>query len=137
MDAYLARVRRILKALMNYAWQELRSAGATVPQPRGGFYLFPNVESLRTRLGIENGADLCSQLLDDTGVAVLPGGDFGRPASELSMRIACVDFDGAAAMQGIGTVAGTDVPDEAFLREYCQPTVDGIGKLCNWLSQRG
>jgi len=136
MDAYLARVRRILKALMNYAWQELRSAGASAPQPRGGFYLFPNVESLRTRLGIENGANLCSQLLDDTGVAVLPGGDFGRPASELSMRIACVDFDGAAAMQGIAAVAGTDLPDEAFLREYCQPTVNGIDRLCSWLSQR-
>ena len=32
MDAYLARVRRILKALMNYAWQELRSA-----ESLGGF----------------------------------------------------------------------------------------------------
>ncbi len=93
------------------------------------------MESLRTSLGIENGADLCSQLLDDTGVAVLPGGDSGRPASELSMRIACVDFDGAAAMQGIASVAGSHVPDEAFLREYCQPTVNGIDRLCNWLSQ--
>ncbi len=136
MDAYLARVRRILKALMNYAWQELRSAGASAPQPRGGFYLFPNVETLRSRLGVTNGADLCGRLLDDTGVAVMPGGAFGRPASELSIRIACVDFDGAAAMQGIAAVPGSDVPDEAFLREYCQPTVDGIDRLCNWLSQR-
>ena len=136
MDAYLARVRRILKALMNYAWQELQGAGASAPQPRGGFYLFPNVESLRARLDVEDGADLCRQLLDDTGVAVMPGVDFGRPTSELSMRIACVDFDGAAAMQGIAAVPGSDVPDEAFLREYCQPTVDGIDRLCDWLRQR-
>ena len=136
MDAYLARVRRILKALTTYAWQELQSAAASVSQPRGGFYLFPNMEKLRTRLGVTNGADLCRQLLDDTGVAVLPGGDFGRPTSELSMRIACVDFDGAAAMQGIAAVPGSDLPDETFLREYCQPTVDGIDRLCDWLSQR-
>ncbi len=136
MDAYLARARRILKALMNYAWQELRNVGAKASQPRGGFYLFPNVETLRSRLGVTNGADLCGRLLDDTGVAVMPGGDFGRPASELSMRIACVDFDGAAAIQGIAAVPGSDLPDEAFLREYCQPTVDGIDRLCNWLSQR-
>ena len=136
MDAYLSRTRRILKTLMNYAWQEFQSAGASAPQPRGGFYLFPSVEALRKRLGATNGADLCGQFLDDTGVAVMPGGDFGRPASELSMRIACVDFDGAAAMQGVAAVPGTDVPDEAFLREYCQPTVDGIDRLCHWLSQR-
>ena len=136
MDAYLARARRILKALMNYAWQELRNVGASAARPRGGFYLFPNVETLRTRLGVEDGADLCCQLLDDTGVAVMPGGDFGRPASELSMRIACVDFDGAAAMHGIAAVPGSSPLDEAFLREYCQPTVDGIDRLCHWLSQR-
>jgi len=40
-------------------------------------------------------------------------------------------------MQEIATVAGTDVPDKAFLREYCQPTVNGIDRLCNWLSQCG
>jgi aspartate aminotransferase len=136
MDAYLARIRRILKALMNYAWQQLRSAGASAARPRGGFYLFPNVETLRTRLGVTNGADLCDQLLDDTGVAVMPGGAFGRPASELSMRIACVDFDGAAAMQGVTAVPGSSPLDEAFLREYCQPTVDGIDRLCHWLCQR-
>ena len=136
MDAYLARIRRILKALMNYAWQELRNVGASASQPRGGFYLFPNMDKLRTRLGVENGADLCRQLLADTGVAVLPGGDFGRPALELSMRIACVDFDGAAAMQAIAAVPGSSPLDEAFLLEYCQPTVDGIDRLCHWLSQR-
>ena len=135
IDAYLARARRILKALMSYAWQQLRSAGAAAGQPRGGFYLFPNVEPLRNRLGVDDGADFCRKLLDDTGVAVLPGGDFGRPASELSMRIACVNFDGAAAMQAIATVPGSEVPDEAFLREYCQPTVAGIGRLCNWRSE--
>ena len=78
--------------------------------------------------------DLCHRILDDTGIAVLPGVDFGRPPSELSMRIACVDFDGAAALQGVATVPGSDVPDEGFLREYCQPTVDGIDRLCNWLN---
>ena len=135
MDAYLAHVRRILKALMSYAWQELRSVGASAPQPRGGFYLFPNVEPLRHRLGVAGGADLCRQILDDTGVAVMPGGDFGRPASELSMRVACVDFDGAAAMQGIAKVPGSEVADHDFLREYCQPTVDGIDRLCSWLSE--
>jgi hypothetical protein len=40
-------------------------------------------------------------------------------------------------MQGVTAVPGSSPLDEAFLREYCQPTVDGIDRLCNWLSQRG
>ena len=42
---------------------------------------------------------MCSQLLMDTGVAVLPGSDFGFPESQLLFRLSFVDFDGAKFLQ--------------------------------------
>ena len=66
--------------------------GAFSP-PAGGFYLFPDSTPLRERLalrGITTNRELCERLLEDTGVAILPGADFGRPLSELTARITWV-----------------------------------------------
>ena len=43
---------------------------------------------------------LCNQLLDDTGVALLPGSDFGREAKELSARLAYTAAESAGARCG-------------------------------------
>ncbi len=47
--------------------------GVSCRAPQGAFYVFPNV----TRLG-RTSAWLADYLLDEAGVAVLPGTDFGR-----------------------------------------------------------
>ena len=127
---YLGKARQILEQVLGYSYRQLLQAGATLCEPRGGFYLFPNVDALRDRLMIEDSVSFCSRLLEDTGVAVLPGSAFGRPAGELSVRIACVDFDGARALDAASGQAGIG---EDFIREYCRPTVEGIDRLCEWL----
>ncbi len=52
-------------------------------EPRGAFYVFPNVSELfgRTvgRHRIESGDDLCSAILESAQVAVVPGAAFGSP----------------------------------------------------------
>lgn len=136
IEEYLRRCRRILKALARFAWQQLEGAGATVIEPKGAFYLFPNFDPLRERLRrrrIDNGEQLCRKVLDETGVAMLPGAVFGRPSVELSARIALVDFDGQRAL---GTIAemGPDAPvDEEFLRQHCGNVVQAVERLCDWL----
>jgi hypothetical protein len=42
---------------------------------------------------------LCDVLLNQAHVAVLPGSDFYLAATELGIRVAGVDYDGAAALQ--------------------------------------
>ena len=37
-------------------------------------------------------------MLEDTGVALLPGIAFGRPENELTCRLSYVDFDGKNAI---------------------------------------
>ena len=52
--------------------------GVTCPEPEGGFYLFPNVES-RLSNEVPDTVALAARLLEEKGVAVVPGEGFGAP----------------------------------------------------------
>ncbi len=45
----------------------------------GTFYLFPNVELAMRRKGVATDIDFCEQILEATGVALVPGTAFGAP----------------------------------------------------------
>ncbi len=45
----------------------------------GTFYLFPNVEAAMREKGAATDVELCERLLDDAGVALVPGTAFGAP----------------------------------------------------------
>ncbi len=132
---YLTQARRILKALGTTSHVLLTEAGASVALPQGGFYLFPDFSAGADRLrkrGIYTGDQLCERLIEDTGVAILPGSVFGRPASELTARIAYVDFDGQTAMLAARKMPFEEPLGEQFTRVYCRPTVEAIGLICDW-----
>ena len=44
---------------------------------QGAFYVFPNVEALIETKGLDDDVALCERLLDETGVALVPGSAFG------------------------------------------------------------
>lgn len=136
LERYLVCSRKILKGLAEWIWATLTAAGVTVAKPDGAFYMFPDFEPLRAALrskGISSGEDLCQKLLDETGVAILPGSSFGRPESELTARMAFVDFDGARALAAVEQMSGDQQIDEAFLREYCGKVMTSIDLLTDWL----
>ena len=133
IDDYLARSRRVLKTLGTEVTRRLRHIGCTLPDPEGGFYLFPDFsahkEELRER-GIQTSRDLCERLLDEAGVACLPGTDFGRPATELTVRMAYVDFDGAQALNA----ADPDViMDDDFLLRHCPNIIRALERIQIWI----
>jgi len=134
---YLKKTRRILKALGKNIATELASCGVKVHIPRGGFYLFPDFSHFKEILsarGIENSREMCRQLLDDTGVALLPGSDFGRNPEELTARLAYVDFDGEIALNALISLPEDTPLDKDFLRYNCARVLDGVERICNWLS---
>jgi aspartate aminotransferase len=140
IDAYLEGSRRILGMLGTWVHRRLGAAGIRAPAPAGGFYLFPNFEHVRERLarrGIATSRALCEQLIGETGVAILPGDDFGRPPDELTARLAYVDFDGEAALEAIATDEGRLLPgdhvDEGFLRACAPRVLEGIDRICDWI----
>ncbi len=133
IDDYLVRCRRVLKGLGSFVHGRLEEAGAAVVTPMGGFYVFPDFGPLSdslNRRGITSSQQLCERLLEETGVAILPGSEFGRPPDELTARLAYVDFDGADA---VNAADGGAVVDEQFVRTHCGHTVRGVELLCDWL----
>lgn len=133
IERYLTDARRVLAALMGWATTEMRRAGLSVVEPAGAFYLFPDFEPIRPALaacGIRTDAELCERLLDEAGVAALPGTCFGMPESTLFVRLALVDFDGSRALEA---AARTEL-DEAFLKRYLKPTYEAVRALCAFVT---
>jgi aspartate aminotransferase len=139
IERYLFESRRIMRALGRLVSARLRAAGADVEPPDGGFYLFPDFtphrEKLRAR-GIASGPELCEQLLMETGVALLPGADFGRPAAELTCRLAYVDFDGGQCLAAAAEIPAEQELSDSFLTEHCADVVTAIDLIAEWLPQR-
>ncbi len=136
IESYLEDCRRVLRVLGRLLADVLREAGLEVAPPKGGFYLFPDFGAHRQALaarGILTSRDLCRKLLEDTGVAILPGSDFGRPPAELVARLAYVDFDGGAVLAAVQQRAGGGELDERFIRAHCGPTVEAVERIVAWL----
>ena len=136
MDEYLHTTRKILRILAKYLIERLTKMNVTAPYPQGAFYLFPDFSFYREKLaqkGILTCVELCSKLLNDTGVAILPGADFGRQPEELSARIAYVDFNGADAIKGVREYGAENNIGEDYIKKYCPRLVEGFDKLENWL----
>lgn len=136
LEEYLWRSRRILQALCIGIFDKFREAGIKVSMPDGAFYIFPDFSPFREKLetrGIETGEQLCKKLLDDTGVAILPGSSFGRPTSELTARLAFVDFDGARALAAAEQQPADQPLNGDFLSTYCSKVITAVDKICDWL----
>ncbi len=135
-ERYLFHARRILRTLGNYCARVLASAGVELHPPQGAFYLFPDFGPLAGRLrerGVRNGRELCERLLEETGVALLPGADFGRPLRELTARLAYVDFDGGHALASAQAVPPERELDHRFLEHHCGTVVEAVHIVRNWL----
>jgi aspartate aminotransferase len=137
IETYLGDARRILRALGAWCTDRLRAAGLDVVTPAGAFYLFVDFSPLRASLDPHRtltASDLCAALLDEAGVAVLPGSDFGAPPDQLTARLAYVDFDGARALDAAAADPGT--LDPAFLWEHCRPVLDAVERIAAWTDAR-
>jgi aspartate aminotransferase len=138
VERYLTQARRVLAALGRFAARRLTAAGLHCAQPVGGFCVFPDFGPVRSKLegrGITTSAALCERLLEETGVALLPGTAFGREDAELTARLAYVDFDGARAMAAVAVIPREQPLDENFLRRHCGKVLEAIEKIIGWAAK--
>jgi aspartate aminotransferase len=136
IDAYLERCRSILRVLGQLCATTLREAGCRLPRVDGAFYLFPDFTEVRAHLaarGVNDSQTLTERLLEDTGVATLPGREFGRPRDELTLRLSYVNFDGAAAL---AAAEAGEIIDEAFVWRHCPATIEAIQRMADWATAR-
>jgi aspartate aminotransferase len=137
IEEYLWHVRKILSTLGSDCARTLKKAGIRVHEPIGGFYLFLDFSNYTDQLhakGITTPKELCSRLLEDTGVALLHGHCFSRPLEEFSARMAYVDFDGASALAATKTLPLHSPLPEDFDRIYCPKVIEGVSKIVEWLN---
>ncbi len=78
--------------------------------------------------GISTSVQLCNMMLDETGVALLPGSDFGQRPEELSARLSYVDFDGKKALS-----LPEDKINEKHIDDICPNIVEACVQIKNWL----
>ena len=136
IERYLAHSRRILARLGEWSAARLRDVGARVVSPKGAFYLFPDFTPIAdkfTKNQIHTSSELCRRVLDETGVAFLPGKAFERPDEELTVRIAYVDFDGSRALAASEQIPLDQDIGLDFIEFYCHNTKTGIDRLCDWV----
>ncbi len=132
IDDYLVSSRKILKSIAKFCTNKLTGIGVDIQQPTGGFYIFPDFSIYReklAKLNIHSSQELCARILNDTGVAMLPGSDFGCSDTELTCRIAYVDFDGENALKQIKL---NDDIDSSFVTNYCPNIAQAFELLENW-----
>ncbi|RPI73249.1 MAG: aminotransferase class I/II-fold pyridoxal phosphate-dependent enzyme, partial [Ignavibacteriales bacterium] len=136
IENYLWNCRIILRRLSKLIVNKLNNAGISVTQPDGAFYLFPDFILHKNKFDkkkIITSFDLADKLLEETGVAILPGIAFGRPETELTARIAYVDFDGVRALSAAEQAKSEKEIDNDFLETYCGNTIDAIDRICDWV----
>lgn len=137
IERYLWHVRRILSHVGNKCAKILSDAGVKVHAPEGAFYLFPDfspfADSLARR-GITSSMALCDRLLQDTGVAALPGKAFERPSGELTVRLAYVDFDGAKALTASETTPLDQPLPDNFDELWCENVIKAMNLIIQWIN---
>ena len=77
-----------------------------------------------------NSSEMCDDILNKTGVALLPGSDFGLLPEKMIARLSFTDFDGEKFMQNIEV--NTKI-DETLLSEFAPKIVNGTKRLKGWV----
>ncbi len=83
MKQYAKYQRIILSAIGSCIYKALMNTGLNAHPPEGGFYILLNFTPFQQRLrdiGISKDTEICARVLEDSGVALLPGISFGLPA---------------------------------------------------------
>jgi len=122
---YLNQVRKILSFTANYVYENLKSNVVNIIKPEGGFYLFPEF----TNAKFSSSSEMCEDILNKTGVALLPGSDFGLESNKMLARLSYTDFDGASFLNN--TLSSNKL-DNADLKKNAPNIVDGIKALKQW-----
>ena len=73
--------------------------------------------------------EMCEDIIDKTGVALLPGSDFGFKSKKMLARLSYTDFDGDIFLKNINS--GKKLDDD-LVKKYAPNVVEGTNKLVEW-----
>ena len=122
---YIKSSRNILKAVGDYVYDNLISNKILINKPQGGFYLMPEFNSKK----FNSSSEMCNDILKKTGVALLPGSDFGFDKKKLIVRLSFTDFDGNNFMNE--SEKNFNIDNEK-IKKFAPKIVEGVVKLKKW-----
>jgi len=125
-NEYINDSRSILKAVGEYVFENLKSNTISINKPQGGFYLMPEflIEKFSTA------EEMCSNILKETGVALLPGSDFGFSKERMITRLSFTDFNGDEFMQNVKKTKKVDMNS---ISKFAPKIIEGTKKLKEWV----
>ena len=124
-DEYIDNSKNILKAVGEYVYDNLKSNKVSINKPEGGFYLMPEFSNEK----FSDSNEMCSNLLKETGIALLPGSVFGFSKKKMTARLSFTDFNGQEFMKNISQ---SQKIDQNVLLKYAPKIIEGVEKLKNW-----
>ena len=122
---YINKSRNILSSVGNYVYENLKSNKVLINKPQGGFYLMPEF----LNKVFNSSSEMCESILNDTGVALLPGSDFGFAQTQMLARLSFTDFDGQKFMSKI---EDNQKIDNDHIAKFAPKVVEGVDKLKRW-----
>ena len=122
---YINKSKNILSAVGNYVYENLKSNKILINKPQGGFYLMP--EFLNKKF--KSSSEMCDNILNDTGVALLPGSDFGFDETKMLARLSFTDFDGQEFMNKI---EDNQKIENDHIANLAPKIIEGVDKLKKW-----
>jgi len=78
---------------------------------------------------LKNSSEMCEDILKKTGVALLPGSDFGLSPKKMAARLSYTDFDGSKFLE---ETYGSKNLDHESVKQHAPNIVDGVSKLKEW-----
>ena len=115
-EKYKLKVRAILKNVGNYVYNNLKSNKILIAPPQGAFYLMPEFKNKKYKTS----AKLCEAILKETGVAMLPGSDFGFKSNKMLTRLSYTDFNGEEFFKN---VTNCSMIDDDMIKKFAPNVV--------------
>jgi aspartate aminotransferase len=80
--------RRLYRTVTSAVAEVFLAAGASLVRPAAAFYLYPSLNESALGAAVNDDVALARRLLDEYGVATLPGSAFGDDPSSMRLRVA-------------------------------------------------
>tara|TARA_B100001057_G_scaffold464831_1_gene520361 strand:- start:982 stop:2208 length:1227 start_codon:yes stop_codon:yes gene_type:complete len=122
---YLRLSKKILQAVGNYVYENLNSNKILISKSQGGFYLMPEFQGAK----FNSSSEMCKKILEISGVALLPGSDFGFDKKKMLARLSFTDFNGKNFMS---ECKKNNHLDNELIKKLAPKVVEGVEKLKKW-----
>jgi aspartate/methionine/tyrosine aminotransferase len=141
----VSAARRLHGAVANAVAEVFAGVGCEVLPPQGGFYAWPDFSPLREvlaeRWGIRSSGDLARVMLDEFGIAVIPGDAFGEacepnllrsgddPAA-LTVRVAVTGIYGNSDSERLAALLSEQPLEMPWIADALEALRDKLTALC-------